>query len=246
MAAAWAGYVLKIGDWLARRAFERVRLERARRGAEEGFPHKFQLLAPFLDEAIDLLVGGRPSPFKSPWMWIKYKASSPPEVLQTPSAREWLSTYDVREATKKAIQHRLSGELSEEAEGLLIESWSAQTGESANEAKNVAESLLAFVALSIERHLSVSERIVLAHQQASKERILQRIASPEFLVEAGSNAWIDREVLSQLARALQRRQLPACDVAAELATIVDAFDSGELRQSSPQTRAIVFSWLARA
>jgi len=145
MAALWAGYILKAGEWLARTAFNALRLEHARSGAEEGFPHRFELLEPFVGESIDLIISGRPSATSSPWRWLQYMASTPPANLQTPGVADWLLRYEVRQASVEAIKARLNGEIDEKAEKQLLDTWSAQAGESLNEARNVVASLNAAV-----------------------------------------------------------------------------------------------------
>ena len=129
MAIDWLGYLFKGARPAVDFLLPRLKLERARSGSTEGYPHSFEFLAPVLDEAIQFLAHGCPPFAQSPWGWLKYRTAEPPENLRTPTARDWLAKAVVQAAAKSAIRSRVAKLPADEFDQELLQQWAIQSGE---------------------------------------------------------------------------------------------------------------------
>lgn len=246
-----AQFILKFG-------WPKIQLERRRRDADEGYPHDFRLFDPILVEALDLLARGKANPIRSPWRWIRYVASDPPHSLTSPGAREWLSLSQVQEAAKEAIRARFVHSSPTQSQQVLLDSWANHSGESTATARGIVHDLLAFLALSVNRHLTFADQITIEHQNLLIEtvsKVVQTEVRETFsrqskevagLADREATIWIDREVERQLSASLKRRFLPGWDFLGDVSALADAIMAGGLRGASPRLISQVLVWQARA
>lgn len=239
-----------------------VRREYARRGADIAVHVAVGSLDPQLDEALDLLAG-RTSLVTAPWHAAKSWLSEPPEIFNIIAVREWVGTDVVRAATKRIVIAQIGGiEPDPVDEQMVVDVYVERTLNHPRMAADAIAQLHNFLALSINRFLSVGEAAILSQTRQQTEAVRTDVAGVatdiaelrgklDALQKAQAQHdvlptdYADRELRAELNLSLRRRHLADIDFSAEIGVLVERVTSGNLQAATPPLRAEPIRRMAR-
>ena len=167
---------LKVAKDVISAAWEPVRRERARRGAQEAAQVPIGSIDGQMDEAIDVLAR-RSTPATLPWHTVKTGISDPPEIFNVIAVREWIDAPEVRAAVKRVVGAHIAGTQPEPRdEQTLVDVYVARTLNDTRHAEDAIVQLHNFLALSINRFLTVGEAAILAQSRQQTDAIRVDVA----------------------------------------------------------------------
>lgn len=244
--------LIKFGKGVAVAVWKPVRLELARRGADNLTDITFGTIEPQLDEALDLLAR-RTTVAKLPLYLAKTALSEPSELFEITAVREWVDDASNRVLIKRMARAYLAdGEPAPEDMRALVEAYAAQTYDHPRRAMYAIEAVFKFLARSISRHLTVREFVLLeqaaGHTQSIRSDIAalgSRLGPLENKLEALGTTSIemyppvaaDKELRAETQRILRRSHFVGVDHGAEILALVERAATGDLQRGSAALRA---------
>lgn len=252
-----AAGALEMAKNVASAAWKPVRQEWARRGAQEANQAPIGSIDAQLDEAIDLLAR-HSTRAMLPWQSVKTWLSDPPEIFNVIAVREWINAPVVRAAIKRVVGAHIAGNNPDpKDEQTLVDVYVERTLNDVRQAGDAIAQTHNFLALSINRFLTVGEAAILAQTRQQTDAIRVDVAGIGSDINSGFAAlhgrfdaiekaqqlsqplpthYAEKELRAELDRVLKRRHFVDFDFSADINDLVARVTLGDLRSATSSLR----------
>lgn len=218
---------------------ERVRLELARRHADFS-KADFTALDPEMTEAIGVLTRNADTPFKLVFEYSKGLLAARPSLLDAPDIAQWLSTEITQRLVREAARDLIAQRPIEQARGEALRFFEGFDGPSGpDDAGDAFDYAVAFVTLSLTRHLSVGDKLMLSRLNDVVAGLDSQSMSPL------ARGLVDEEIERRGEHIRRGRLFEDFETATEAARLAQRLTDGDLRGGSNEMRGRMLAQCAR-
>lgn len=230
---------LKLLAPAARKAYGALRLEWARRQPAGGYGRDLARLEPVLDEALGVLAGQAEGLVATAKVGLKGLIARP-KLFSAGAPRDWIASDGAQTALKKAVFGLLrQGDDSDAAAAAIAHYrlFDQEDGEPPD-ADLVYGQAIGFLLVSLERAMTVGERVLFEALDGLAERVSN-------LVSADAVDIIDAEAAREVEHIRKRRFFVSSGTSEAAIALAAMVSDGRLKSASPIAKARAFAWCAR-